>query len=92
MDGVGELLVVHNPDEEANNEDHFSEELTKVIDLLLKRGLRLILLSGQHLGVDTSDSSFHAGVGNDSNCVAGADDGGSEKHVLLVLQHLGALA
>lgn len=66
VDGVEEFVEVHGPDEEANHEDNLGKKLTKVVDLLRKRGLLFILLGSHHFRVDTTDSSFHASVSDDT--------------------------
>ena len=91
VDGVRELGVVHHPDKEADNEDDLGEEFTEVVNLLLKRRLALVLLGGLNFSVHCTDGCVHSSVRDDADGAARADDCGREKHVLLVLEHLGAL-
>ena len=43
MDIVKEVLVVHHPDQEADDTNGVRKFLTKVIELLLERGVLLFL-------------------------------------------------
>ena len=88
MNGIPELRVVHGPDEEADGKDDISEGFAETFNLLFKRSWLFVFLGSKDLRVYISDSSLHACVGNNTDGISRADDGGSEEHVLLILKHL----
>jgi len=51
MDGVEEMLVIYQPNENTNYPNDLCKEVTKLIDFFLERGLCFFLL---HSGSSTS--------------------------------------
>jgi len=60
MNGIEEFEEVHTPNNHADDEDHPSELIAELVDLLLQRSVLLIILSGLNFGVYRSDSGLHS--------------------------------
>lgn len=87
MDGVKELVEVHNPNNEADDGDDIGQLITERVNLLLQRSVLLVFLSGLDFSVNGSDSGVHSSARNNSPGCTLLDVCGREDHVLLILKH-----
>ena len=76
MDGVREVVVVHQPDKETDDADDLGEELTELIELLLKRCVFLFQGGLLDFFLDSSNGCFHSSVDNYADSLAVVDNGG----------------
>ena len=84
MNGIVEVAVVHSPHEETDHTDDLGQELSELIELLLKRCVFLFLRGFLNFILDSTNCSFHSSIDYYTDCATIVDDCRRKKHILLV--------
>lgn len=74
MNWVIELVVVHNPDQEADDSDQVRQSVAEFIDFLFKRVFFFGLTGSRYFFLDTANSGFHSGEDNNTDGVSESND------------------
>lgn len=80
-----EVLDIDEPHQSANEADDLGERLAEFVELLLERGVVVLLRGLVDLRVDFADLSGHPSVHDEADCAAIDDGGAGEDHTLLGL-------
>ena len=84
MNGIVEVAVVHNPYEEADHTDDLGQELTELVELLLKRCVLFFLRCLLNFILDSTNCSFHSSIDYYTDSATIVNDCRRKKHILLV--------